>query len=186
MKLPPANRLDMTAFAWGFAEATLFFIVPDVLLSYVGLMRGARAGLRAAVIAAAGAACGGALMFAWSAAAPEAARAAVLAIPAISEAMAAAAGAAMAQNWFAATLMGPLSSTPFKLFAILAPQAGAGLAAFAVAGFIARLPRFVLIALALAGIARWLGPFWGRRRLIWLLAGGWVLFYGVFFALMPN
>lgn len=186
MRFLRAHALVLAAFVWGFAEATLFFIVPDVLLSYIGLTQGTRAGLRAAAIAALGAACGGAAMFAWSAAAPEVARSLVLAVPAIGEAMAAGAETAMAQNWFVATLLGPLSSTPFKLYAILAPHAGAGLAAFAAAGFIARLPRFLVVALALAGLGRWLEPRFGRARLLWALGAAWLLFYGVFFALMPN
>ena len=50
------------AFVWGAAEAFLFFIVPDVLIGYAALRRGARAGLIAAVLAALGASVGGAAM----------------------------------------------------------------------------------------------------------------------------
>jgi membrane protein YqaA with SNARE-associated domain len=180
------HALDIAAFVWGVAEATLFFFVPDVLLSYIGLKRGVKDAARASLIAAVGAGVGGAIMYAWSATDPAAARAAVLAVPAISEAMAARAAEAMAGNWFAATFLGPLTSTPFKLFAILAPHAGAHVAAFALAGVIARLPRFLLAALGAALIARWLTPRFGERALTWALAGFWVLFYVVFFALMPH
>ena len=180
------HALDIAAFIWGVAEATLFFFVPDVLLSYIGLKRGAKDAARASLIAAIGAGLGGALMAAWSSADPEAARAAVLAVPAISESMAQRAEAAMADNWFVATFLGPLTSTPFKLYAILAPHVGASVPAFALAGVIARLPRFLIVSLGVALIGRVLRPRVSAQVQTWLLAGAWVLFYAVFFASMPN
>jgi membrane protein YqaA with SNARE-associated domain len=180
------HALDIAAFIWGVAEATLFFFVPDVLLSYIGLKRGANDAARASLIAAIGAGVGGAVMALWSLSDPAAARAAVLAVPAISEAMAQRAAAAMADNWFIATFLGPLSSTPFKVYAILAPYAGASLPAFALAGVIARLPRFLVVSIGTALIARVLTPRVSAHVQTWLLAGAWVLFYAVFFALMPN
>ena len=170
------------AFVWGFAEASLFFVVPDLVLSAIGLKRGARAGAAASFWAALGAGLGGAAMYAWSACEPEAARAAVLAVPAISDEMANAARLAIdTHGWFLATLAGPLSTTPFKLYAILAPDAGAPLAVFITASVIARLPRFLLASLGGALLRHW----FQERALPWL-AGAWVLFYAVFFALTPN
>ena len=40
------------AFAWGVAEATWFFLVPDILLTFVALAWGLRTGLAAALAAA--------------------------------------------------------------------------------------------------------------------------------------
>lgn len=180
------HALDIAAFIWGVAEATLFFIVPDVLLSYIGLKRGAAAAARASAVAAIGAAIGGAIMYLWAAQDFAAAREAVLAAPAISEAMAQRAAQAMAGNWFLATLFGPLSSTPFKLYAILAPQAGAPLPLFALAAIAARLPRFLIVSIGLAWIGSFLGRWLSARQLLWLLIGAWLLFYAAFFALMPN
>lgn len=181
------HALDAAALLWGFAEATLFFFVPDVLLSYIGLKRGVTAAARASVFAAIGAGLGGAVMYAWSAADPASARAAVLAVPAISEDMVRSAQAAMgAHAWFIATLLGPLSSTPFKVYAILAPYVGASLPAFALAGVLARLPRFLIVGCGVALIGRALDGRIGTRVQTGLLASAWVAFYAVFFALMPN
>jgi membrane protein YqaA with SNARE-associated domain len=175
------------AFAWGFAEATLFFIVPDVLLSWIGLKRGARAGALASGLAALGAGLGGTVMYLWSAAQAEAARAAVLAVPAINEGMARAAEAAMAEHgWAVATLLGPLSTTPYKLYAVLAPDAGAPLLAFALVSVLVRLPRFLILALVPALIARWLEPRVGMRALALTLGLGWVAFYALYWALTPS
>ena len=181
------NALDIAAFIWGVAEATVFFIVPDVLLSYVGVKHGVKATVSASFIAALGAVVGGVIMYLWSTRDPASAREAVLAVPAIGEAMFARAADAMRDDWFFATVLGPLSSTPYKVFAVLAPHTdGAGLPEFALASVAARLPRFLIVSIGVAligrGLSRWLSP----RQLLWVLAGAWLLFYAVFFALMPN
>jgi membrane protein YqaA with SNARE-associated domain len=180
------HALDIAAFIWGVAEATLFFFVPDVVLSYVGLKHGAKAAARASVIAAIGASVGGVVMYLWAVENFAAAREAVLAVPAISEAMAQRAEAAMAENWFLATFLGPLTNTPFKLYAILAPAAGASLPVFALAAVAARLPRFLIVSIGTALIGRFLKRWLSERQCLWLLIGAWLLFYAVFFALMPN
>lgn len=185
-KLVTDHWPNAAAFLWGLAEATLFFIVPDVVISYVGLTRGVRASALASLAAAFGAAIGGALMFLWSVRDPAAASAAVMSVPAISERMAANAADGMTQNWFEAMLLGPLSSTPFKVYAIIAPHAGATLPLFFLASIAVRLPRFLIVGAAVAFIARALEPRLGRRRLIWVLAIAWIAFYAAFFALVPS
>jgi membrane protein YqaA with SNARE-associated domain len=181
------QTLNLAAFAWCVAEATLFFIVPDVLLSFIGLRRGARPALVACLAAALGAAAGGVLMYLWSASDPAAAHAAVLAVPAISADMGQAARDAMqTQGWFPATIEGPLSRTPYKLYAVLAPEAGAPLWLFAAASILARLPRFLVISLGCVLIARIGAPRFGMATLTWALSLGWVLFYVAFFALTPG
>ncbi|MBX9747829.1 MAG: hypothetical protein K2X34_13070 [Hyphomonadaceae bacterium] len=178
--------LDIAAFIWGVAEATLFFFVPDVLLSYIGLKRGVKAAARSSAIAAIGAGVGGVIMYLWSQADPAAAYAAVSAVPAISADMMDRAHGAMRGDWFAATFFGPLTSTPYKVYAIIAPQTGVTLWAFAAASVIARLPRFLIVSIGVALIGRFFRRWLSDRQLLWVLAGAWLLFYAVFFALMPN
>lgn len=180
------HALDVAAFVWGVAEATLFFFVPDLLLSYIGLKRGVKPAVRASIIAAIGASVGGVIMYLWSANDPASAREAVLAVPAISEVMAQRAQQGMAENWFLATFLGPLTSTPFKVFAMLAPHAGAPLPAFALAAIVARLPRFLIVSVGVSLMGRLFSRWLSERQLLWVLIGAWLLFYAVFFALMPN
>jgi hypothetical protein len=52
-------------FLWGFAEGTLFFIIPDVLLSWAALT-GARCGFRIPGAILAGSIVAGLCMYAWS------------------------------------------------------------------------------------------------------------------------
>src|SRR5690606_19561898 len=50
--------LLVAAFLWGVAEAIYFFVVADVLLTFIAVAYGLRAGLVASLAAALGAACG--------------------------------------------------------------------------------------------------------------------------------
>lgn len=109
-----------------------------------------------------------------------------MAVPAIGEAMAEKAGEAMRMNWFEATLLGPLTSTPFKLYAIVAPHVGVSLPAFALATIAARLPRFLIVSVGVAWIGRLIAPRLGVRASFLILTGAWLVFYAAFFALMPN
>ncbi len=177
----------LTAFLWGVAEATLFFIVPDVILSYIGVRQGPRAAAKASLIAAFGAATGGVVMYLWSWGDPAAALAAVAAVPAISAEMIGRAREAMGGDWFAATLLGPLTSTPYKVYAILAPESGVPLAGFALASVVARLPRFLAVGIGVAALGAWLRaraklP---ERAVLGLLGLCWIAFYILFFSLMP-
>lgn len=175
------------ALLWGAAEGLLFFVVPDVVISAVALAKGWRAGLVACLLAAAGASLGGGAMYLWSQASPEAARSAVLAVPSVSEAMVADARADMArEGWLIAALKGPLTSTPYKVYAMLAPASGASLPAWMAAAFPVRLPRFIGVALAFALVRRLAVGRVSRRGLIILFGLGWVLFYGWFWASHPN
>ena len=182
-----ANRAWLAISAlWGIAEATLFFIVPDVLLSFVGVRHGARRGVTAGICAALGAGAGGAAMALWSQQDFESARNAVLTVPAVSESMVLRADASMARNWFLATLTGPFSATPFKVFAVLAPHHGVSPTAFAAAGVVARLPRFLVVPCLGAWLARRFRNEPDRRKLRIGIAAFWSLFYLLFFWWMPN
>ncbi|MDB5471268.1 MAG: hypothetical protein JWR84_2828 [Caulobacter sp.] len=177
----------IAAFFWGVAEASLFFVVPDLLISWVAMNRGFRAGAWTSLWAALGAAIGGAVIFLWSANDPTGAHRAVAAVPAISETMIAQAQADIDRNgWFVASMKGPLTSTPYKVYALLAPRSGAPLAAFAPAALPVRLPRFLLVAGAFALIGRLLRDRVDRRILLAAFTSGWLLFYLWFWLAHPG
>lgn len=180
------RALNLAAFFWGVAEGTLFFIVPDVILSWIGLKHGARAAATASLIAAIGAACGGIIMYLWAAHDAASAEAAVNAVPAVSDMMMWRARHDMGEHWFYATVLGPLTSTPYKVFAVHAPQAGVPLAIFAIGSVFARLPRFLLASLGAAVLGRWLCGWFTERALTYALAVFWVGFYIIFFAVMAR
>jgi membrane protein YqaA with SNARE-associated domain len=163
---------------WGFAEGTLFFIVPDVLLSALALSNLRRA-LLACLFATAGAMIGGALMFWWGDAHPEAAAGIVAGVPAVGADMMARAHEDMLRMGAVATIFGPLTATPYKVYASQAASAGIPFAVFMLVTPIARLPRFLLVSLLAGGIARWLEPRVSRRLLYGIWAAAWLAVYAV-------
>jgi membrane protein YqaA with SNARE-associated domain len=173
------GRLNAAAFVWGLAEATLFFIVPDVPLSAAALTR-LRAALAACVWATAGALVGGLLMYAWGSTSPMDAWGALDRIPGIAPSMAAGVREAMAEHGLGALFLGPLTGKPYKLYAVAAGQRGSGLGAFLLASVPARAIRFVLVSLLVRAISR---PVPEPFRLQ-LLAVCWLVFYVGYFYYM--
>ena len=138
-------------------------------------------------MAAIGAGLGGAAMYAWSSRDPDAALRAVAAVPAVSTSMIVHASVDMDRDgWFLAALKGPVTSTPYKVYAMLAPSKGARLPVFAVAALPVRLPRFLFVAVCFAVFRHVLE---GRVAPRWIQAGfgiGWLLFYAAFWASHPG
>ena len=136
------------ALVWGFAEGTLFFILPDVPLSFVAMFRPRRALLHMAAIVA-GAVLAGAVMFTWSAHAPGA-RAAVAHVPAVSPAMFEHADCDFNQYGIWGAALGPVRGIPYKVYAVEAPAYSA-LWPFLLVTIPARLWRLVVVWLGFAG-----------------------------------
>ncbi|MGH3434135.1 MAG: hypothetical protein ACRDQB_15000 [Thermocrispum sp.] len=175
--------LRLAAAAWGLAEATLFFIVPDVLLTAVAL-RDRETALRCCLWTLGGALLGGALMFAWATHAPEAAVASVDHVPAVTEQMLTRVQSGLADSGVLAMFLGPLSGTPYKLYAVFAPAAGIGLPAFLLISIPARLIRFVLVVLLTNLTARTLLKRRSSRTRLALVMGFWITFYALYFAVL--
>lgn len=144
------NRRPGTAlvFLWGFAEGTLFFILPDVPLSFVALFRPRRALLHMAAIVA-GAVLAGAVMFTWSAHSSDA-RSAVAKVPAVSPAMFDQAARDLDRYGAWGAAEGPVRGIPYKVYAVEAPPR-AGRGTFLLVTIPARLWRLVAVWLAFSG-----------------------------------
>lgn len=136
------------AFFWGFAEGTLFFILPDVPLSFVALFRPRRAVTHMAAILA-GAVLAGAVMFSWSAHSEDAIHA-VARVPAVSPRMFEQADRDWSRYGVWGLSLGPVRGIPYKVYAVEAPRRSR-LTVFLMATVPARLWRFVLVWLCFAG-----------------------------------
>lgn len=167
---------------WGLAEATLFFIVPDVWISLVAMRRGWKAGLLAACLACIGALIGGTVMYLWGARDADAARHALDMVPAISTAMIWTTGYELNHSGLTSMILGAFTGVPFKIYAVEAGAVGTGLSAFLGMAVIARLTRFVFGALIAAAAANVLRRFYGERTILLLLAAFWIIFYAWYFA----
>lgn len=169
---------------WGTAEASFFFIVPDVLLSAYAIRSG-RLALSALAGSLAGACLGGGAMFLWAQGAPAAATAAVDAVPFIPQRLFGFAAELSAAHGGLGVLIGSLSGVPYKIFAVQAPDT------LSLGGFLAwtlpgRAFRFVLSATIAWALTRWLG---GRLRpgavpVCWALA--WIAIYAAYWTEMST
>jgi hypothetical protein len=165
---------------WGVAEASFFFVVPDVLITFVVMRFGLRHGLLLCVIAALFAAFTGYGLWLWGAHDPEAARHAMLMVPAIGPDLLARAQGEIAIGWPSHLVTGAMTGVPYKLYAVEAGARGIDPLFFIPMSFIARLSRFVLTAVG-AAIGREAVVRIGRsnwRYGIWALA--WIATYGFY------
>jgi membrane protein YqaA with SNARE-associated domain len=131
-------------FFWGFAEATLFFIVPDVLLTLVALFSSRRSAQLVACILL-GALAGGSVMFYFGAKDPPQAKAMVLHVPFVSPAMFIKTQQGFERNGIWTLARSPGNGIPYKVYCVQASS-------------YARWPLFLLVSAA-ARLERF-APFW--------------------------
>lgn len=178
-----AGATNAAAFLWGLAEATFFFIVPDVLLTRLALGDPRRAAI-ACLWAMAGALLGGfglwlAARQGWTPFLP----AGFDRIPGISPALIAESAASLESQGPLALGHAVLSGRPYKLYAYQAGLLGWHPLAFLAASAAARLARFLATTALAWGIGRALGRCSGKFRLRLHLAA-WVAFYAFYFTVM--
>ena len=178
--------LWLAGFLWGLAEATAFFVVPDVLLTFAAQRRGFFPALAVMLFVVAGAALGGLAMWWIGGAYPEAVTGFLDRIPAISRAMIEAAAAAQRHEPFAALLAGAFSGAPYKVFAATAQAAGVSAPWFLLITIPARAARFILAIVVTVVIDRVAAKWLSSRARLGILAAFWVAFYAVFWTVMPS
>lgn len=176
---------QVVAALWGFAEATLFFVVPDVWISHVAV-RSLRQGLWAGVSALVGALAGGVVVYRLGQQHESALLALYDRLPAISQELIARVAGQLESLGGAGLVLGGFTGAPYKLYAAQAASAGMGLPTFLAASALARGLRFVLVALLVSVIARVLAARLGNRAAHGLLIVFWILFYAWYWSRMPN
>jgi hypothetical protein len=167
---------------WGFAEATLFFIMPDLIITLACLGSFVK-GLRQLAAVMAGALAGGLLMYILSINHALEMTRLVQAVPYVRSSMVEAVQGDFASHGVWAVCMGPLSGIPYKLYAVIAP-AFVSLFLFFVMSIPARLER-LLVTFAIFAV---LGVLFRRylKRWTWLPGSVyliyWVIVYGVYWS----
>ncbi len=180
----PGRDLWIAA-AWGFAEATVFFVIPDVWIGTMAL-RSRRAALQAAGCALLGAVVGGGLLYLLSLHGNAALLALFDRLPAISLAMIERVAAQLHTLGAIGVVLGGFSGVPYKLYAAQVHAAGIGLPVLVGFTTLARGLRFVLAALLVAGLAGGAKRRFGRRLAMQAYALLVVLGYAAYWTLMPN
>lgn len=177
--------VNLIAGVWGFAEATLFFIVPDVWLSIAGRDH-LHQGLRACLYGVVGALIGGSIIYFWGAHDCASAIAVMEKIPAVSSDMVSRVRQELTERGTWAIMLGIFSGTPYKLYTAQAANAGIEFWMFLLVSMPARLIRFGSVTILchyVVRLSRWSGLTTNSMTVILL---GWTLFYLIFFWMMPN
>ena len=169
----------LAAGLWGHAEATRFWLIPDILLGWITLNR-PRSIVASVIAATAGAVIGGVRMH--QHAREEHAR--LTEIPGINDALLLDAHERFASRGWVAVLRAPLDGIPYKIYATESGLAGKPLAELIAWTLIARLWRFILAAVGAALIGRAFSRSVRRSEGLWLAGtiAFWVLVYVRYFA----
>lgn len=175
--------INIVAALWGFAEATLFFIVPDVWLSFVAREK-LKTGLYACGFALVGALLGGVVMYHWGAQSSQQAQRMVERVPAIDGAMISRVAEELRDPGVLSVVRGPFTGTPYKVYAIQAAAAGISLGSFLLISIPARLLRFVMITLLAHYAIKAVRAMGVTTPATVLLALAWTLNYLIYFSVM--
>ena len=135
---------------WGLAEATLFFVVPDVLLTFVALYSPRRTPKLVASILL-GSLAGGSLMFYMGARNPRQAEAMVLRVPFVSPAMIEKTHHGFERDGLWTLAKAPGNGIPYKVYCVQASRY-ANWGAFIAMSVLARLERFAPFWIAAAAL----------------------------------
>jgi len=175
----------IASFIWGFSEATFFFIIPDVLLSYYALKNDNLKNIFLInIICITGAAIGGTVIFIMSTVNHANVVDFMLSVPAIHTYMLDHVEAEMSANTFLALVTGPLFGVPYKLFAAFAPLY-TNIFIFILFSIPARLIRFIIVSLMAYYFSHKIFKNLSLKvkTLIWLFV--WMVVYIIYFSIHP-
>jgi len=175
--------INWLAGIWGLAEATVFFIVPDVWLSIVGRDK-LRTGLIACVYSLAGALLGGLVMYFWASTDQASATQLLNKIPAINSELIKDVNSQLIEQGLVAVLFGPLSGTPYKIYAVQAAGLGLSLWPFLLVSLGARLLRFMFVTILCHYALKIVNRVIDKKYNLSILIIGWIVFYLFYFTIM--
>ena len=175
--------INWLAAIWGFAEATFFFIVPDVWLSIAGRNK-LRVGLIACFYSLIGALIGGLLLFLWSSTDQDSANYLLNRIPGINPDIIKDVNSQLIEQGLVSILFGPLSGTPYKIYAVQAAVLGSNLWLFIFISIFSRLIRFILVTTICHYALKVLNRVIDKRYNLKILIISWIIFYLFYFTAM--
>jgi membrane protein YqaA with SNARE-associated domain len=175
--------VKLPAIAWGLAEATVFFIVPDVLLTYLALKDPRRA-TKACLWTLVGVLVGGTAMFCWGHYDPKSATGLLTEIPAIDEELLNKVEQQIDDDGVKATFFGPIAGRPYKIYAVYAGAKDISFPSFLLVSIPARLLRFILLTWITWWVANKLLTKLQTRQKAFVLTAVWIGFYSWYFAIM--
>ena len=175
------------AATWGTAEATLFFVVPDVWTSWLALHR-PKHGMATTVSALAGALIGGATTFKVAQQMrPEDTENILTSVPGVSAQMVATVERQLDEQGWSALVLGPTRGVPYKMYARTLAHGEADFGRFMALSVPARMVRFLAVTGGVAGLGK-LADRMGISAAgkTGIFAAGWISFYTWYFTLGPG
>jgi len=179
-----SKKVYPAALLWGFAEATLFFLVPDILLSLAGI-KNLKKGYLALLCSMAGALLGGSLMYYLGYLNPQQTLNMLENIPAIDHNLIAKVADELKEHGIISMFFGPLSGTPYKIYAVLSPVSGIGYLLFALISIPARGIRFLAVTTIFHYFFKLFFSGCSYKTKIYISLVFWILFYIFYFSVMP-
>lgn len=172
------------AVIWGLFEATVFFIIPDVIVTFIGLS-GYKRALWGAVWALVGAIIGGTMMYFFGVYQFDWIAGVVADVPAISEEMMESVRLSLESEGLIAMIFGPTKGIPYKIYAIYASSVEIGFAAFVMASIPARFIRFFLTGMMAAFLSQTVFSrlATGVKVTAWVVV--WIIVYSIYFSIHP-
>lgn len=172
------------AFLWSLAEATFFFIIPDVIITFIAL-HSFKAGLQASLIAVLGALIGGSYMYFLASKNYTSAYRIVERVPAISKKMIREVKNDIKKRGLMAMVFGVIYGIPYKIYAIMAPKYKISYVTFILVSIPARFARFFLTSTAawfMADILLENFPMW-IKYVAWAII--WTVVYSIYWTIRP-
>lgn len=163
---------------WGFAEALLFFVIPDVFLTYAAIRSGWRRALKLCAVAVMAAALGGLVAYGWGVFDYESGTAVMENLPAIDSAMIADVHGQVAADGNIALLKGPRQGQPYKLFALAAGDLGTSPLSLVLITIPGRFVRFAIASMVAAGIGTLARKYVTERVAVMAWGMFWTAVYG--------
>jgi len=170
---------NIIAFFWGLAEATLFFIVPDVALSVISL-KGIDIGLVACLYALGGAMVGGTIMYYWGRTDIEEVTNILKMIPAIRPKDIEKVRSDLQKSGIATILFGPFFGIPYKIYAAYAHLI-TPIFYFLLITIPARIVRFVLVTFVTPYIINNFFPDAPHKSQVQVVLNIWAVLYTIYF-----
>lgn len=173
-------REYLIASLWAFAEATFFFLIPDIYLTRIALYN-LRKAIYACFFAAFSACIGGSVMYLWAEYYPHPAVEFLTLIPAIFPKLITEVTQSLFPHPFYALFVAPLKGIPYKIYAVLFGMEKISFSLFIGISFIARLCRFLFVTLAGGIAAALLKPYVSPKKINLIHLMVWWLIYSLYF-----
>lgn len=174
------NFQYIIAFLWGFAEATFFFILPDVYLTRLVIFN-SRTAFKACIIAAIAACIGGSLMYVFARYNSTAAYYFLTLVPAIAPKLIAQVVSNMHTQPLYALFIAPFKGIPYKIYAVAFGAENLSFLSFLITSFFARTFRFFLTTGIAMVTVKFLKQYLTEKTILMVHGVIWIIIYLLYF-----